>query len=110
MTEKINYIISNISVFHLNTLFILALVLFGGTIGGRLFQKLRIPQVVGYIIIGILIGRSGFKIVDNNTIEALKPFNYFALGLIGFMVGGELKREIFSKYGKNFLYILLMPW
>ncbi|MFH1479164.1 MAG: cation:proton antiporter [Candidatus Omnitrophota bacterium] len=100
-------ILTKVSIMHLNILFLLGLALFGGAIGGRLFQKLRIPQVVGYIIIGILIGRTGLNIVDADTIEALKPFNYFALGLIGFMVGGELKSSIFKKYGKKFLYILV---
>ncbi|MFH1593365.1 MAG: cation:proton antiporter [Candidatus Omnitrophota bacterium] len=107
MFDFISHIPEKISVLHLNMLLLLGLALFGGTIGGRLFQKLRIPQVVGYIIIGIIIGQSGLKIVNQSTIEALKPFNYFALGLIGFMVGGELKKEIFAKYGRNFIYILL---
>jgi len=107
MFEYLTHIFGRVSFFHLNVLLLLGLALFGGTIGGRIFQKLRIPQVVGYILIGILIGRSGFKIIDNNTIEALKPFNYFALGLIGFMIGGELKKEVFSRYGKQFMYILL---
>ncbi|MBL7158464.1 MAG: cation:proton antiporter [Candidatus Omnitrophica bacterium] len=93
--------------FNINILLLLGLAIFGGMVGGRLFQKLKIPQVVGYIIIGIIIGESGFKIVDDSIIMALRPFNYFALGLIGFMVGGELKKEAFSKYGKNFLSILI---
>ncbi len=107
MLEYLTHIVDRISFLHLNILLLLGLALFGGTVGGRMFQKLRIPQVVGYIIIGILIGRSGFKIVDDNVIAALKPFNYFALGLIGFMVGGELKKEVFVKYGKQLIYILL---
>lgn len=100
-------IFSNFSVFHLNILLLLGLALFGGILGGRLFQKLRVPQVVGYIIIGIIIGESGLGIVSNETLSVMTPLNYFALGIIGFLVGGELKREIFKKYGKHFLYILL---
>lgn len=103
----VNNILSKISTFHLNILFLLGLALFGGTIGGRIFQKLRIPQVVGYIAIGIIIGESGARVVNRDIITALQPFNYFALGLIGFMVGGELKKEIFAKYGKQFMTILL---
>ena len=79
----------------------MGLALFGGTIGGRLFQKLKIPQVVGYIAIGILIGESGLKIVGHDIIETLQPLSYFALGLIGFMIGGELKKEVLLKYGKQ---------
>jgi len=107
MIDYINHILDKISFLHLNVLFLLGLALFGGAVGGRIFQKAKIPQVVGYIIIGMLIGESGFKLVDRNTIAALSPFNYFALGLIGFMVGGELKKEVFSKYGKHFTHILL---
>ncbi len=107
MLEHLAQILARISVLHLNILFLLGLALFGGTIGGRLFQRLRIPQVVGYIIIGVLIGQSGLKIVNGNIIAALRPFNYFALGLIGFMVGGELKKEVFARYGKQLMSILL---
>ncbi len=107
MSDYLEHLLSSISIFHLNILLLVGLALFGGIIGGRLFQKLKIPQVLGYIIIGILIGRSGLKMVDAEAIEILKPLNYFALGLIGFMVGGELKKEVFKKYGKNFAWILL---
>ena len=37
---------------------LLGIIMFFGAIGGRLFQKLHIPQVVGYIVIGIIIGAS----------------------------------------------------
>jgi len=107
MVEKVLDLFSSISYFHINTLFVLGLALFGGTIGGRLFQKMRIPQVVGYIFIGIILGRSGIQMIDKAMIDALQPFNYFALGLIGFMIGGELKKEVFKKYGRQFITILL---
>ena len=107
MIEYLGHIFSNISIPSLNILFLLGLALFGGTIGGRLFQKLRIPQVVGYIAIGIIIGESCLKIISQDVIEALQPFNYFALGLIGFMIGGELKKDVLRKYGKQFISILL---
>lgn len=98
---------SRISIFHLNTLLVLGLALFGGTVGGRLLQKMKIPQVVGYILMGLLLGQSGFKVIDAPMIHALEPFNYLALGLIGFMIGGELKKDILSNYGKQFIAVLL---
>ena len=107
MTEILNSVLGNISVHHLNILFLLGIALLGGTIGGRIFQKLHIPKVVGYITIGILIGQSGLKLITIDTIHSLKPLNYFALGLIGFMIGGELKKEVITKYGKQFMLILL---
>ncbi len=107
MFDQISDLISQLSHIHLNILILLGLALFGGTIGGRLFQKLKTPQVVGYITVGILIGQTGIGIVGEQTIEMFQPFNYFALGLIGFMIGGELKKETFRKYGRQIITVLL---
>jgi Kef-type K+ transport system membrane component KefB len=98
---------SKISGIHLNILVLLGLALFGGTFGGRLFQRLRIPQVVGYIAVGILLGQTGANIVNKQVVESFYLFNYFALGLIGFTIGGELKKETFLKYGKQIIYVLM---
>lgn len=90
----------------LHVVFLLGLLIFFGSFGGRLFQKLKIPQVVGYIVIGIIIGASGFKILGDNLIKALDPISTVALTLIGFLVGAELKIDIIKKYGKQFIGIL----
>ncbi|HEQ72100.1 MAG TPA: sodium:proton exchanger, partial [Spirochaetia bacterium] len=108
MIEFFTSLFQGISLAHLNALLILGLALFGGTIGGRLFQKLKIPQVVGYIAIGILIGQTGFSLVPPETVRQFQPFSYFALGLISFMIGGELKFTTLRKYGRQFFSILFM--
>jgi Kef-type K+ transport system membrane component KefB/predicted transcriptional regulator len=80
---------------------------FGGLVGGWLFQKIRVPQVVGYIGIGLLIGESGLQLVRASDTVLLEPFTLFALAVIGFLVGGELKVEDFRKHGRQFAAILL---
>lgn len=105
--DYVSQIIHQISLLHLNILLLLGLAIFGGTIGGRLFQKLRIPQVVGYICIGIVIGESGLRLISHEFIKSFESFSYFALGLIGFMIGGEMKKEVIFKYGRQFITILL---
>jgi len=92
---------------HAPVLLLIGLAIFFGTMGARIFQWLRIPQVVGYIVIGLLVGRSGLKLLNQQTIASLQPFNFFALGVIGFMIGGELHRDVFKKYGKQFMVVLL---
>lgn len=93
--------------FELGVLGILGICIAGGVVGAWLFQRLHMPQVVGYIVIGLLIGDTGFGLLHVADIAALSPFNNFALGLIGFLVGGELSGSIFKKYGKQFTLILL---
>lgn len=90
---------------HLNLALLFGLIILFGTFGARLFQKFHIPQVVGCIVIGILLG-DVFDLIVPETIESLKPFTMFALGVIGFMIGAELRAEVFKKYGKQFFIIL----
>jgi len=92
---------------HLNVLLLLGIAVFGGTIGARIFRRLRVPQIIGSILIGLLIGESGLRLVTESVVQAVEPLNYFALGIIGFMIGGELKLEILRKYGKQFTAILV---
>jgi len=92
---------------HLSILILLGIGVLGGALGACFFQKIRIPQVVGYIAFGILIGKSGFNLLGGEDIENLRAFTWFALGIIGFLVGGELKYEAFKQYGRQFVQILL---
>lgn len=90
-----------------NLILMLSIILLLGAMGGRLFQKLKIPQVVGYIVIGIIIGQSGLQLLRKEVITALDPVSQIALSLIGFLIGGELKLGVLKKYGKQFIGILL---
>ncbi|UCC96655.1 MAG: cation:proton antiporter [Phycisphaerales bacterium] len=79
---------------------------FGGTVGAKIIQRYHIPQIIGYILIGVILGPMlGF--ISQESIGHLEPFNIFALGIIGFLVGGELEREIFAKFGRQVALILL---
>lgn len=93
--------------YHLNVLLLLGIAVFGGTIGARIFRRLRIPQIIGSILVGLLIGESGLHLVSEAVVTTVEPLNYFALGIIGFLIGGELKAETMKKYGKQFTAILL---
>ena len=98
--------IGNGAAFHLNLVLLFGLIIFLGTFGSRIFQKLHIPQVVGCIVVGIFLG-DVIGVVKPATIDSLKPFTMFALGIIGFMIGGELRLEVFKKYGRQFFIILI---
>ncbi len=90
---------------HINPVLLFGIIILGGTFGARLFQRLHIPQVVGCIVIGILLG-DVFGVISPSQIEQLRPFTMFALGIIGFMIGSELRGDVFKKYGRQFFIIL----
>jgi len=91
---------------QLGILLILGIGVFGGILGAWLFQRLRVPQVIGYIAIGLLIGQSGLGIIGQVELPTLRPFSFLALAVIGFLVGGELEAKTFKQYGRQFMGIL----
>ncbi len=86
---------------------ILGILLFAGFGGGSLFRKLRIPQVVAYVLVGTIVGISGFHVITEKTLDSLSPINTAALGFIGFMIGSELRFSTLRKLGKYITSILL---
>ena len=85
-----------------NAVLLFGLILFLGSCGGFLFKKLRLPQVVGYIVTGLLCGLSGARLFGAEALQALEPVSSLALALIGFLVGAELKAGVIKKYGRQF--------
>ena len=81
--------------FEVNILILIGLTIFLGTSFSRIFKKFKIPQVIAFIIIGFLLGDSVFGIIDRETLSTFSYFNIFVLGITGFLIGGELKKEIF---------------
>jgi Kef-type K+ transport system membrane component KefB len=98
---------ANERIIRMHILFTLGLIMALGLAGGRLFERFGIPQVVGYIVIGVVLGDSVLHFLSVKTLNDLSPLTSMALAFIGFMVGGELKYSLFKKYGKQFFSILL---
>jgi Kef-type K+ transport system membrane component KefB/predicted transcriptional regulator len=89
-----------------NILFIIGIAIFAGAVSARIFRRFRIPQVVGCVAIGLILGPV-LRVIPYEAVRIFDPINLFALGVIGFLVGAELKREIFIKFGKQVPIILL---
>ena len=89
-----------------NIALLFGLIILGGALGARLSQKLHVPQVVGCVVVGIILGQDVLNVISEARVEALDPFTKFALGIIGFLIGAELRAEVFKKYGRQFFIIL----
>ncbi len=91
----------------MNILLLFGFIVLVGLLFGRGFERVGIPQVVGYIVAGVILGDSVTHFISTELLDKLVPLTQLALAFIGFMVGGELKKSVFQKYGKQFLAILL---
>lgn len=82
-----------------NTLFYLALLLFSGLIFGRLVKFVKLPNVTGYLIAGLLIGPSCFKLLSADLVGQLELISEIALAFIAFSIGSEFKVSYLKKVG-----------
>jgi len=87
-------------------LLLIGLAVLLGVLGGKFLQRLKTPQVVGYIVVGVVLGGSFLGVLPPEVVDQLTPLSNFALGLIGFMIGGELKFSVFRRFGRTIFTIL----
>lgn len=73
-------------------------------LGSKVFTRLGVPQVVGFIVMGVLHGPSFLNAVPPELVDQLTFLSEIALGLIGFDMGGHvLMRDL----GRSIIFILL---
>ena len=76
-------------------------------LGSKAFQRVGIPQVVGFILIGVVLGPSLLNVVPLELGDQLVIISEIALGLIGFDIGSHLLFSDLRRLGRSILTILL---
>lgn len=84
----------------------LALVL--GWAAGSLCRKIKVPMVVGYILVGIALGKSFLGVLNDVNMRGLVFITFIALACIGFDIGGELAFKKMKNLGRPIIYISAM--
>ena len=91
-----------------SALAVIGLIITVAFLGSKVFQRLGIPQVVGFIVMGVLLGSSFLNIVPLELTEELLFISQIALGLIGFDMGSHLRLGELRRLGRS-LVILALP-
>lgn len=91
-----------------NLLLKLAIVLFVGFVGGQVAKLLKLPNVSGYLVFGLLLGPSlglmipGFEgVINSGDQSTLKVISEIALAFIAFSIGSEFNVKNIKKSGKE---------
>ena len=92
----------------MNLLFYLAIMLFAGLLFGRLLKLLKLPNVTGYLIAGLVLGPFVTKILSAEQVESLSVISNMALAFIAFTVGLSFKRSYFKRVGMTPVVIALL--
>jgi Kef-type K+ transport system membrane component KefB len=74
-----------------NPLSTIGLLLIVSFLGSKVFQRFGIPQVVGFIVLGVLHGPSFLNVIPLEVSQELIFISEIALGLISFDMGSHLR-------------------
>lgn len=86
----------------------LAIILFAGFAFSKIAKLLKLPNVTGYIIAGIIIGPYVLDLVPHNIISNMSFLSDLALGFIAFGVGKSFKKEVIKASGMKVIIITLL--
>ncbi|MFQ6094302.1 MAG: cation:proton antiporter, partial [bacterium] len=84
----------------MNYLIALAIFLIAGYAFGRGAGKIRLPEVVGFIVFGALIGPSALGLFSRSFLENFAVIEIVALSFIAYQIGGELGVRQLHREGK----------
>jgi NhaP-type Na+/H+ or K+/H+ antiporter len=80
-----------------------------GIFGGLIFEKIRLPKLIWYIVLGILIGPSVLNIVDETLITISSYLRQIALILILTRSGLSLSINNLKKIGRPAILMCFIP-
>lgn len=91
----------------MNIILKISIVLAAGLLGGKLANRLKLPNVTGYIIAGLFLGSSFFKLLSEQELAQLDIVSEMALAFIAFSIGSELVYSELRKVGKKIMIITI---
>ncbi|MBR2876027.1 MAG: cation:proton antiporter [Clostridia bacterium] len=88
-----------LSSISLNTFLYLSIMIFTGMATGRLVKLIKLPNVTGYLIAGLLIGPGVLGLLSEEFVADIAIISDCALGFIAFSIGNEFKISYFKRVG-----------
>lgn len=91
----------------MNEILSVGLILVAALIAGHLAQLARVPEVTGYLLIGVLIGPAGLDLISEDNLATLAFLSEVALGLILFNIGSIFEASTFMRVGPAVVRVTL---
>ena len=74
---------------------------------GKLAQKGRLPSIIGFMILGAILGPSVVHLLTEELQEQLGFINDVALGFVALSIGLELSFTALKRQGRSIIFIIL---
>ena len=85
----------------MNEILSVGLILIAALVAGHAAQLFRVPEVTGYLLIGVAIGPAALDLISHENLSALGFLSEVALGLILFNIGAIFEAGNFRRVGRG---------
>ena len=86
----------------------IAIILVAGFLLTRITKRLKLPNVTGYVVAGVIIGPFALQIIPADMVANMGFMSDIALAFIAFSIGRFFKKEVFKETGFGVIVITLM--
>ncbi len=86
---------------------LLGLVTLIGYYLGQLIRKIRLPSLLGYMLLGVFIGSPEMGIFSEHDLNLLTFISELTLGFVAFMIGAELNLKSLRRQGVGIITVIL---
>ncbi len=93
--------------FDIHDLILLGIVIVLGYYVGLSSRKVRLPSLIGYMFLGILMGTSGLNVLSENILDRLSFVSEITLAFVAFLIGAELSISGLKRMGFGIVAIIL---
>ncbi len=87
----------------------LAIIVLLGLLFNSVFTKMKLPGLLGMLLLGILIGPFGFNLISESILEISSDLRMIALIVILIRAGFGINRETLNKVGISALKLSFIP-
>ena len=87
----------------------LALIILFALLFGRFFKKLKLPALLGMLLIGIMLGPYGFDLISQDILNISSDLRMIALIVILIRAGLGIKKETLKKVGIPAVKLSFIP-
>jgi len=96
----------DVSFVHLSAITLLGLATIIGFYLGRGARRIRLPSLIGYMVLGVILGSSLLHFFSDSLLEHLSFITEVSLGLVAFSIGSELNISSMKRLGAAIVGII----
>jgi Kef-type K+ transport system membrane component KefB len=97
----------DLSFLHISGLTLLGVAIIVSFYMGRVARLVKLPSLIGYMIVGVILGPSVFHLFDGTSVEKFSFITEVALGFVAFSIGSELNMSSLRRLGKGIISIII---